>query len=296
MSKMPIGVVAMFDALGFKGIWNRPDVRDDHNLVLAKMRGLRDAAQTTFDQRLASFRSRNPFGHLQLVKNWHVAFISDTIVLAIEPTDRAMGDDFFSLAAPPLFTVMAPLAGQILRLGAMARPALAYRGCVSVGEFAIDDTFILGPAIDEAAADMDAAEGAFVWFTESAEHAQRQSDRKVAEFIRCTLEAPEDEIGHLLAHIEDGLVPYRVPMKLGAPRSTFVINPFERHALPKDRQLITDSMLSTFGDNPKHAIKKNNTDAFLQHAGRETDMCRARAQSLTFGKLDSALYGSRNGA
>lgn len=162
------------------------------------------------------------------------------------------------------------LASQILRFGAVLLPGLAYRGCISVGEFAIDDTFILGPAIDEA------AEGALVWFTDSTSEAQRWSDERVAELMKQQFNVTEDYARHVLTHVDSGYVRYSVPMTEGPPRDTFAIHPFERDSSAETKEQLIQAILATFGTDPKFSGKKQNTEAFLRHAGKQVDAHNTR--------------------
>ncbi len=279
MGGMQVGVIAMFDALGFKGIWKRPEVEGDADIVLKKMQALKAATEALFEERFAFFKTPNTDGLMRLVKDTRVTFISDTIVLAIEPTAEALGEpaDLERLAAPSLLSVLVPLVGQILRKAATEPPVLAYRGCVGIGEFAIEDSFILGPAVDDVAASMDAAEGAVVWLHESAARAHRYSNQRIQEVFEA-LDEPSlstEEIRRLLdSHAVDGLVPYQVPMKNGPPCDTFAIHPFDPKGTPADRERVANALLATFGESTAHEAKRRNTEAFLRHSMRLIDGAR----------------------
>ena len=73
-----------------------------------------------------------------------------------------------------------------VRAAALATKPVAYRGAVSVGYFAIEDNFILGPAVDEAAGLMEVADAAVVWLTPSAEK------------LRHDLRLPQDNWSHMV--------------------------------------------------------------------------------------------------
>jgi len=264
MPKMRRGVVAMFDALGWKGIWARPEVRDDPYRVVAKMQVLRDLTKEDWAKRLG-FDDGLPTD-VRVIKGWHVTFISDTIVLALEPTREA------DWAAEPLLPVMSSFAATVLRQGVGVSPGLAYRGCISVGEFLMEDEFILGPAIDEAAEFMNVAEGAFVWFADSAEQVQRRfDDLAVSAGEQKPLDFPKEFVRNMLLHAHNNFVPYHVPMKEGEPRDTYVVHPFTVRSDAQQRERLLRKVLATFGTNPKFESKRKNTEAFLRHASARVE-------------------------
>ena len=59
-----------------------------------------------------------------------------------------------------------PISRTVLAL--QEAPALAYRGCIAFGEFDMEEGFVIGGAVDEAAEHMEKAEGAFIWCAPSA--------------------------------------------------------------------------------------------------------------------------------
>ena len=85
---------------------------------------------------------------------------------------------------------------------------LSFRGVVTCGRFAIDDRFLLGPAVDEAANLLDLADGPFVWLAPTAyrsEHGFVDSEK-----------APWKKIAVL----------YDVPLKGGQRLQVRAVNPF----------------------------------------------------------------------
>lgn len=154
---MTKGAVALLDALGFKGIWQRcePWTPDD---VVAK---LKDAAQRAKTEREAD----EAHGFTDLI-SLDVHFLSDTVVLAAEaggPAGRYTEPDhliFYLCEKVTQFTEN--------MLDDTQGPPIAYRGAIAYGDFMIDRPFILGPAVDEAAEAERLADGAFVWLCPTA--------------------------------------------------------------------------------------------------------------------------------
>jgi hypothetical protein len=253
------GTIAMFDALGIKGIWNRPELRESPELVTKKLHALAVKTEGIMNQMFGDEQKRrslseNPVNAFEYAG---CSFLSDTIVIGIahkspKGIEKALGgkdsdktsrekDDSFSAMATYICCV---LASQVVAEAALSFPSLAYRGCVATGEFEMADRFILGPAIDEAASGMDLAQAAIVWLAPSAEAPLRQlSMLNTSSFLI-----------------------YPVPLKGGDIYETFAISPFEKVENQESRKKITSSILKTFdSDNVSLdvAVKKQRTAQFL---------------------------------
>ena len=255
------GTIAMFDALGFKGIWNRnPELREEPELVTKKLHALSEKTEEIMNLRFGDDQKRrslttNPRNVLEFVG---ASFLSDTIVIgiALKPFEKIV--EGWKMVSPKLklprrdyelFSAMATniccdLASQVVAAAALSIPSLAYRGCVATGEFEMADRFILGPAVDEAAAGMSLAQAAIVWLTPSAEASLRQlTTVNTSSFIR-----------------------YPVPLKGGDIYETFAISPFENVDNSERRKEITSSIIKTFESDDVSldvAVKKQRTAQFL---------------------------------
>jgi hypothetical protein len=141
-------------------------------------------------------------------------------------------------------------AATVITAALAVRPHLAYRGCVTCGDFEMDGPFLLGPAIDEAASHHETAEGAFVWLTPRA--------RAVFETIEKAREA------------QAPVAPYAVPLKGGATFDTWAVSPFSSVDAPSKRGELAATLLATFDKDPSVAvqIKRQNTARFLEHLAR----------------------------
>lgn len=186
-AKMQRGAVALLDALGFKGIWRRENGVKPAQLV-AKMRRALEAARDVHEAAIELPIAEIP-GHVRM------HFLSDTIVAVVEPTKS-------SDRPSPLDEIEILCAGiaEFTEYMMIKPPELAYRGAIAFGDFLIDDPFILGPAVDEAAEAERLAEGAFVWLCPSA-------------------------LSQLGKDQPAGTLEYAVPMKGGQTFRTFVVPP-----------------------------------------------------------------------
>jgi len=143
------GAFAMFDALGFKGIWARAQKVDPPWDVLGKLERLvteADDVRGAIEEGVASIEQSGELHNAQV----RTLFLSDTIMVgawADDPTGMAPGNPEWAT-----LTAVAHIAASVLSRAANAPdPRFAYRGCISVGEFDIRGPFVVGPAVDEAA-------------------------------------------------------------------------------------------------------------------------------------------------
>jgi hypothetical protein len=120
-----------------------------------------------------------------------------------------------------------------------------YRGVVTFGEAAIEENFVVGPAVDEAAEAMNAAQGALVWLTPSALGVFRPSEPAVHP-----------------------LVGYEVPLKGGDRLPSYCVNPFEPTESAETIMRLRDAAAGSFTGTGSLdvAVKKNNTLHFLDAA------------------------------
>ncbi len=237
---MKQGAVAVFDALGFRGIWSR----EDPDKVIAKLNALRDEV----NEELEDLHSRtNALGKkLGIETEVRVAMLSDTVVIGasgkiVDHHDRREQDDCDWLAV----LALARITGRVLVRAARTPPALAYRGCISVGRFDMAGNFIIGPAIDEAVEAMDTANAAVVWLTPTARRTWvKQLD-------------PKDDVLNAVVS------PFAVPMKGGDRYETFVANDCASIDDPPERLKHVERVLATFGSNRLDIqIKRQNTARF----------------------------------
>ena len=181
-----------------------------------------------------------------------VRVFSDTVVLAVScsPLSHQETSPFSpaDVAVAESVKVACGMASGFVGKAACLDPPLVYRGTVSAGDFLIDEEFLLGPAIDEAASEEKRAEGAFIWLTPSA----------LSAFGKYSA-----QLGPVPPRIEYN---YRVPMKGGHTYQTHVVNPIL--AIPEPREESIRSLLATFSRSQAVdvAIKRQNTEVFLLRA------------------------------
>jgi hypothetical protein len=227
------GAIAMFDVLGFKEISNKSEID-----TLNKLKQLRRI-----------FSEQPGLGA-------RTAFVSDTVVVGV----GAVGEGQDIPSTPPTRLIRADAdavailsaamtAAVILRAGVEAHPAWAYRGCVTFGDFEIEENFYVGRAVYAAAEHYERAQGAFVWLAPDAKQA----------WERCT--GTKDGMEALLPK-------HAVPLKGGDTYETYVVVPWAFEDPPEGRERLVNSILDAFGSDPAPpldvAIKRQNTEAFLR--------------------------------
>jgi len=233
------GAFAMFDALGFKGVWERAARATPPWDVLGKLEGLvRDSndVQGAAESAMATLEAAGTVVRTEI----KTLFLSDTIVVgcwADSPKNP------FAAMWTALMTVCGT-AGNILARAAQAPgPTFAYRGCISYGEFDMRSTFIMGPAVDLAAESADWAQAGLVWLHPTA--------KRLVE-------------SHVQHAAGDLIRPWRVPLKDGQHVQTFVVSPYVG-VQPVSWVDLRNAIMGTFEGAKKEDViaKARNTSAFL---------------------------------
>jgi hypothetical protein len=244
------GAFAMFDALGFKGIWARAQKADPPWDVLGKLEKLVTEANDVrgaIEEGVASIEQSGELKNAQV----RTLFLSDTIMVgawADDPTGTAPGNPEWAA-----LTAVAHIAASLLSRAANAPdPRLVYRGCISVGEFDIRPPFVVGPAVDEAAELANSAEAALVWLAPSAKRV----------------------IDSAVSHEElDVLRSWQVPLKSGQRFSTYVVSPYSGVTEQSWVDLRLAIRLALSSPQFDVQIKAQNTTEFLDH-----ELARLRAK------------------
>jgi hypothetical protein len=263
------GAVAIVDALGFKGIWGnveRPSTR-----VLATLKTIGEAARADVEA-AALYLDRKSLPD-EVVKNLKDPFIkvvqlSDTVVIAAGRRERARGpwqrhteewQEKFGLSPDAmergvdayLRYVVCRCVCRLVKTALFCDTPLLYRGVVTVGHFEIDENFLLGPAVDEAAELMDLADGPFVWLAPTAD--------RLKHVIR---EATNDRWREMA-------VSFAVPLKGGRRLPTHVLNPWS-FCSSKDEQkrVRTITMRSLDSTKVDVLVKKGNAQELFDELDR----------------------------
>jgi hypothetical protein len=171
------GAIVMLDALGFRGIWRRYP----SHAVIAK---LKDLAETT-ENETRSIQETAVRDQANFIEFVQPMFLSDTVVFGVTTKPAEIVNAASSLApsmmqvlrikltdvslAAEAIRIAAELTAGFIRRAVSTEPALAFRGCLSFGDFGMTDRFLIGEAIDEAASSMNKPHAAVVMLGPSAD-------------------------------------------------------------------------------------------------------------------------------
>jgi hypothetical protein len=154
---MQVGAFALLDCLGFKGIWNRGV---DPNDIVSFLEKTQAEAEALPLRKLVALHSKN-------VVRVSIAFVSDTVAVSASiPTDNKVPDWIKGFL---VHTVSHLSLDLVTRFAFEAPKCLALRGCIGYGPHLVQNSFFLGPAVDEVATLHEVGEGAFVWLEPKAE-------------------------------------------------------------------------------------------------------------------------------
>src|SRR5207302_870517 len=146
------GAFVLVDCLGFRGIW-----KDSTEPLLKKLSNIRRTVDSGLQE--SEISSMNPEDVEVTIR-----LLSDTVAMGFQPKKDFKNVELTGWAVELAVKVVP----DIVRLYLEGDPALALRGCISVGQHLCDGNFLIGPAVDDAAKHMDEAQGAFIWLLPSA--------------------------------------------------------------------------------------------------------------------------------
>ena len=255
---MQFGTIALIDALGFKGIWNdRRGGVSNARTTLRAVKSVLDSERTWAEEHWQSLTAHESVPEFAKSIRFTCHFMSDTAAIAASVPMPEPGEDYPGQRAwspmvlnATVYVICRALAPAI-RAAALAPTPIAYRGAIACGEMDIDDEFTIGPAVDDAASGMEAADGAFVWFMPSA-------------LTFCRGMEP-----HNWYTVWERTTEFDVPLK-GKTFRTRVINPLvvqaETYGQIETGRFET-ALLGTFtSDDVEVAVKRQNTARFLAAA------------------------------
>ena len=275
---MQRGAVAMIDALGFRGIWGR-DPRKPSLEAFDTLKAVRlavDAEVTRLGHVMKPARFPETVRNLVKDPTITVRFLSDTVVIAasVRPRQRAprkkheqaaiarTGLDLAgrnSVVDAFMRYVVCHCVCAAVRAAALAPKSIAYRGVVTAGLFAIEDNFILGPAVDEAAGLMEVADAAVVWLAPGAGK------------LKHVLHPPEG------ARWADLVIDADVPLKDGRSVRMKVINPFALSDVVEAKIMRKNLMGSMASDRLEVVLKRQNTALFFKAIDKRAEFAATKA-------------------
>lgn len=251
MKGLRLGAVVLLDALGFKGIWNRFESK----VVLDQLKKLkREGLHLLGNDHAGVLLLDHSLEH-------RVKCVSDTIIVAVTIRGSALPE----YPERPVHRAMlsaALIASHLMRSALDGIPPLLFRGCMAAGRMNIDGDFLIGPAVDEAAAHFEQSDGPFFWMAPSALHI-------VDEYAETLFERFEPNI----------MIRYPIPMKKGMVAQTLVHHYFGFTQAHDKWVLTREKLIKAFGPDLRPDIlkKRDNTLAFLDHVSHAAAISDPRA-------------------
>ena len=232
------GALALIDCLGWKGIWQGID----ESVLIAKLDMIQVEVKAEVDKINCEHHDLS-YGSIEA----QIRLISDTVAVSIQyENDVPLVDD---ITKAYLVRTASLSVVRIQRLFLDREPRIVLRGCISYGNHLVVSNFIIGPAVDEAAAHYELAEGAFVWLLPSAG-------------------VPYNYANLLLHDIGSLLILYNMPLKGGTRLKSLVINPLYLENSTDRRNLVSIAFLQSMGRVNRLDVwlKRQNTMDFLEEA------------------------------
>jgi len=277
------GAFALIDCLGFKGIWKRTD----QTLLLEKLRRILDRIHL---QLIAGL----PYHLLRRDVILTASLLSDSVAISLRYEDDGSKDDASKQKAKKireirensyLVWLICASTVRVLDLYLEGKPSLVLRGCITFGDYEHNTTetgsFIVGPAVDDAAEKVEISQGAFVWLHPEAAELYRYAvrvQRKTIRLLYKSNDKPELLEGSKKSLCEPIMVdPYEVPLNGGGRLRCPVLNPLAFHNTKKERHAVLRKYEDAMSINQLDVmLKRQYTIEFLRAAEQ------ARAKHLTW--------------
>jgi hypothetical protein len=251
--KVCLAAVALIDALGFKEFAKRGPSEAARALerITAQFKSEDAESKRTTKEIEKTFGPQA--GSEMLYFHFRAFCMSDTMALVVAAPMRS--DNRTRTAILGLLVKFVGM-GTARALVAASSPenGLAYRGAIACGEVALSDSFAVGVPIHEAAAVMEAADGAMVWLLPSALEMLTKSEQLALPKV--------DDANSAL------FVPHNIPFNDGRSFNSRAVNPFFA-CLSSQRPIdeIESALLATFSHSDlRVAMKRQRTEAFLREA------------------------------
>lgn len=278
------GAFALIDCLGFKGIWKRTDP----DLLIDKLRSVVKQVQPQIMKGV-------PYHLLRRSINIDARILSDSVAISLRYTDPPSKKKIKEEREQNyLVWLICASTIKILDLYLEGEPRIVLRGCVTFGKHTNEENFIVGPAVDEAAENMEVAQGSFVRIHPTAEIRYRKCVETTKETIKILSNANKNE--NLLYGSKQSLaIPilvdsYPMPLKGGDHLTCPVLNPLAFHDTEDERQAVVQAYKEALvGNDVDILLKQQHTMKFLRMA----EEARAAHLAATQEFFDSLKSGRR---
>lgn len=274
------GAFALIDCLGFRGIWKRGDHRTAEELRKYQSLLLRKLLKIAKEVPDLVEAGAQPYRHFSEPVVPHANILSDSVAISVQYNERFPPKGRYK-------NYLAWLACEstikVLDRFRKDHPALVLRGCITYGEHISSGNFIVGPAVDDAAAGMDIAQGAFVWLHPTAADKYRRCITTTQATVEKLNGTQDPEQILLVRDLKRALAkplvvdPYDMPLKDGMHLRCPVLNPFAFHRTERARQKVKRDYLEAISGNQLGVLLKHQYTAdFLEEAIKDREAHRKR--------------------
>ena len=150
MSNFRWGLIALVDALGFKGIYRQHDPEQ----VLTQMKQIEDDLRAEFE----AYRDSN---RILLSSAMGIRFLSDAVAISLQTPHTHQHEVDPKDARFACFT-LCQLVLELTNLWALSPIKLTFRGAIGIGRYCAAGNYLVGEAIDQAAQLHSEPDGAFI--------------------------------------------------------------------------------------------------------------------------------------
>lgn len=267
---MQEGAFALIDCLGFRGIWKR----NDQTILLEKLKSIMSKIHNT-----PGLLKGLPF-HL-LARDFIItpSLLSDSVAISLryEDDNSSRKTRKISERREKSYLVWLICAStiRVLDLYLKGEPGLVLRGCITYGKYEHNPietgTFIVGPAVDDCAGNMEVSQGAFVWLDPEAAALYRYALRiqqKTIKLLYKRTDKSELLEGSKQSLREPIMVDaYDMPINGGGRLRCPVINPLAFHESEEARQAVICAYEKAMSGNHLDVmLKRQYTMEFLLKA------------------------------
>jgi hypothetical protein len=279
------GAFALIDCLGFKGIWKRAD----SSALLHKLEGIVSSIENQITLKVQAYE------HLKEPIKVNATLLSDSVAISLQYENCFSGSEGYKSY---LMWLLCSSTIKVLDLYLEGEPHLVLRGCVTYGQYESRGNFIVGPAVDDAAENVELSQGAFVWLLPVAATLYRSCRDSLTSFLRTstmgewvkrtmlTEEATESEVIKLSNDIEAFMSepvvidPYEMPLKTGDRLRCPVLNPLAYHPTRRSRRTAMQAYSKAMSGNQLDVLLKHQyTMEFLSVADEVCAETRPRAET-----------------
>jgi hypothetical protein len=239
------GAFALIDCLGFKGVWKKYE--NELGSLMKQLSAIsKNAEKSVLDHIYPSGVEPKDIQY-----DIKVRVLSDTVAISYSSISGVHVPKYQLVS-------MTNAIKHIMDSFIKELPHLPFRGCITYGMHIVEENFLVGPAVNEAAEFHEKAQGSFVWLLPSA-------STVVDDFFESMSIQSGGYIDVMRKKLNLICPKYSVPMKDGQHLTTRVVSPIYQKQDAEIEELIELYSNAMKGGNIDVWIKREQTLKFLAH-------------------------------